>query len=117
MPVWPANLPSYVLENGYNEQLPKSLAETEMESGAPKSRRRFSTVFRRFQCAMVMNASQAETFEIFYLSTTASGGSAFDWVHPRTRAAMSMRFSNPPPSYQPFGGNYVRVSFALIEVP
>jgi len=116
MAVWPVTLPSYVLENGYNEQFPKNIVETEMESGAPKVRRRFTKVFRRFNCAMTMTAAQAATFETFYFTTCSSGAESFDWVHPRTRAAMTLRFSGSPPSFQPYGGNYVRVTFTLIEV-
>lgn len=116
MPVWPTNLPNYVLENGYNEQLPTNTVETEMETGPMKIRRRFTKVFRKFQVAMVMTADQADTFELFYLNTCASGAVAFDWVHPRTRLPLSFRFIKPAPAYQPYGGNYVRVSFAIVEV-
>lgn len=116
MPVWPTTLPDYVLENGYQEQFPKNTVETDMESGPIKIRRRFTKVFRKFQVAMVMTASQASTFEIFYYTTCGSGSVSFDWVHPRTRAAMTMRFTQPQPTFQPFGGNYVRVSFSLMEV-
>lgn len=116
MAVWPVTLPEYVLENGYNEQFPKDTVETEMETGAPKVRRRFTKVFRKFQCAMMMTAAQAATFEGFYYTTCNSGTDSFDWVHPRTRAAMTLRFTQPPPTFQPYGGNYVRVAFNLIEV-
>lgn len=116
MAVWPVTLPVYVLESGYNEQLPKNTVETEMEGGPPKSRRRFTKIFRKFQVAMIMTEEQAETFETFYLTTCSSGAEPFDWLHPRTRAAMSFRFVQPPPVFAPFGGNYVRVSFTLLEV-
>lgn len=116
MPVWPTQLPTYVLESGYSEALPRNTVESEMESGLPKVRRRFTKVFRKFQVTMILNVSQAAVFETFYLTTCASGAIAFDWVHPRTRAAMSMRFSGQPPSFSPFGGNYVRVQFSLLEV-
>lgn len=115
MAVWPTTLPQFVLESGYQEQLPKNAVETEMESGPPKVRRRFTQVFRKFSVSMIMDQAQAAVFEAFYLTTCASGSIAFEWVHPRTRAAMTLRFTGSPPSYAPFGGNYVRVSFALIE--
>jgi hypothetical protein len=114
--VWPASLPEYVLEGGYSEQLPRNTVETEMESGLPKVRRRFTKVFRKFQATMILDQSQAVVFEAFYFTTCASGTIPFEWVHPRTRAPMSLRFTQPPPSFTPFGGHYVRVSFALLEV-
>lgn len=116
MPVWPVTLPEYVLESGYNEQFPKNTVETEMESGPMKTRRRFTKIFRRFQVSMIMTPEQAATFEEFYFSTCGSGTIAFDWLHPRTRDPMSMRFTNPPPVYQPMNGFYVRVAFNLMEV-
>jgi hypothetical protein len=115
MSVWPATLPQYVLESGYQEQFPKNAVETEMESGPTKVRRRFTQVFRKFTVSMIMDEAQAAIFETFYFTTCASGTIAFDWVHPRTRAPMSLRFTGSPPSFSPFGGNYVRVSFTLIE--
>lgn len=116
MPVWPTQLPEYVLENGYNEQFPKNTVETEMDAGPPKARRRFTKIFRKFQVQMIMTDYQAAVFEGFYYTTCNSGTDSFDWVHPRTRDAMTLRFTQPPPSFQPYGGKYVRVSFSLIEV-
>lgn len=116
MAVWPVTLPEYVLESGYNEQLPKNTVETEMEAGPLKSRRRYTKVFRKFQVSMIMTGDQAATFETFYFDTCSSGAAPFDWLHPRTRAPMSFRFVQPPPVYSPFGGNYVRVAFTLLEV-
>jgi hypothetical protein len=116
MPSWPTTLPEYVLEGGYSEQLPKNTIETEMDAGPMKTRRRFTKVFRKFQVTMIMDPAQAGVFETFYLTTCGSGSVPFDWLHPRTRANMSFRFTQPPPQYQPFGGNYVRVAFSLMEV-
>ena len=116
MPTWPVTLPEYVLEGGYSEQLPRNTVETEMDSGPMKVRRRFTKVYRRFQVSMILTAEQAVTFEAFYLTSCGSGSIPFDWVHPRTRAPMSMRFVNPPPQFAPFNSAYVRVSFSLLEV-
>lgn len=116
MASWPVTLPNYVLESGYQEQLPKNVVETDMEGGPPKVRRRFTKTFRRFNVAQVMDYTQVATFEAFYNTTCASGSLPFDWVHPRTQSSMSFRFTGNPPSYQPFGGQYVRVSYSLIEV-
>lgn len=116
MASWPTGLPDYVLESGYGEQFPKNTVETEMESGPPKVRRRFTKVFRKFSVSMIMTAEQATVFEAFYYTTCNCGTISFDWVHPRTRANMTLRFTGAPPSYQPYSGIYVRVAFSLIEV-
>lgn len=116
MTTWPGTLPNFVLESGYQEAAPKNLVETEMEAGPSKARRRFTATFRRFSVSMNMDGPQADTFETFYKVTCASGALPFDWVHPRTQAPMSFRFTGPPPTFVPFGGQYVRISFMLLEV-
>lgn len=116
MTTWPVTLPNFVLENGYQEAFPKNTVETEMEAGPTKARRRYTATFRRFSVMMNMDYTQSDTFETFYKVACASGTLPFDWVHPRTQAPMSFRFTGPPPSYSPYGGQYVRVSFTLQEV-
>jgi len=115
MNVWPASLPQYVLENGYQEQLPPNTVETEMETGTVKIRRRYTKVFRKFGVSIQMTEAEAAIFEEFYLLTCASGTLPFSWAHPRTRAPMDFRFRRPPPVYQSIGGTYVRASFMIEE--
>jgi hypothetical protein len=112
-PVWPGTLPIYVLEGGYNEQSAPNTVESEMDAGPKKSRRRYTATFERFGLSIACTADQAETFRTFWKSTCASGTIPFDWVHPRTRAAMTFYFRNPPPQYVVFGGTNVRISFTL----
>lgn len=115
MPTWPTSLPQYVLEQGYNEQLPDQTVETQMDTGPVKVRRRFTVAPRRFGVVVVMDPDQIAVFEEFYGDTLAGGSLSFDWVHPRTRVSKTFRFRKPPPSINSLGngGLDMRVTFAL----
>lgn len=115
--IWPTTLPQFVLEGGYQEALEDQTAETQMDAGPAKIRRRFTTSTRRFQVVVQMTPEQGVIFEAFYLTTLAGGTTPFDWVHPRTRAAKTFRFRRPPPTIQVSGGGaIVRYSMNLESV-
>lgn len=116
MPAWPATLPQFVLESGYQEQLQDQVVETQMESGPVKVRRRFTKQVRTFQCQMLMTAAQHVIFESFWQTDCLGGSISFTWVHPRTRAAATFRFRTPAPQYQTVGGVNVIATFALEQL-
>ncbi len=110
---WPGTLPSYALEGGYQERFQDQTIESQMDTGPAKIRRRFTKAIRFFSITMLMTPSQVDTFETFWNTTLKGGSLPFDWLHPRTRAAMSFRFRKPAPSYTVIGGTNVQVSFTL----
>jgi hypothetical protein len=110
-PTWPATLPQFVLEGGYQESLQDQTIETQMEAGPAKIRRRFTKSLRRFQMSLMLTSAQAATFETFWQTTCKGGSIPFDWVHPRTRVATAMRFRNPAPQFTSFGGINVIAQF------
>lgn len=112
-PTWPASLPQYVQEGGYQETLQDQTVESNMETGPAKIRRRFTKSIRKFQISMLMTPAQATAFEAFWQDTVKGGSIPFDWVHPRTRAAATLRFRNPAPQFSTVGGTNVNVSFNL----
>lgn len=112
-PTWPATLPQYVQEGGYQETLQDQTVESQVEAGPAKIRRRFTKSLRRFSVSMLMTAAQATAFETFWQTTVRGGSLPFDWVHPRTRAATTFRFRNPAPSFSSVGGVNVMVQFTL----
>ena len=112
MAVWPVTLPQRVLASGYEEISPDLTIRTQMDSGAPKVRRRWSAAPRLFTCRMVFTSAQAETFDAFYYTTLVGGVDAFDWVHPRTEAAGSFKLVGPP-SYAAAGAGMFIATFQL----
>lgn len=117
MPSWPASLPQFVQEQGYDESLPDQTVESPMDSGPPKSRRRFTTAFRPLRVTIWCTAEQAEDFEEFYMDDCAAGSLSFTWVHPRTQQAATFRFRKPAPKPQPFGAGNVAYTFNLWQLP
>jgi hypothetical protein len=116
--VWPGSLPQYVLEAGYQETLEDQIIETQMDAGVAKIRRRFTGAYRRFTVTVQMDATQAATFEAFYLTTLKGGSLPFDWVHPRTQAAKTFRFRRPPPTVTPIGSvGAIRYTLNLESLP
>lgn len=103
MPDWPTTLPQYLLEDGFFESLQDQTLETQMDTGPAKIRRRSTTANRVIEAQIAMTEAQVAIFETFYLTTCAAGAIAFTWVHPRTRAAKSMRFRSPAPRYRKRG--------------
>ena len=97
---WPASLPQEPLAEGFTEQAPNTIIRSQMEAGPAKLRRRFTAGTRNFDCQLYLSADQAEALDAFYVSTLAGGALSFDWKHPRTQAAVTFRFVEPP-SYKP----------------
>jgi len=94
--VWPADLPQEVLFDGYDEQLPNVMLRTTMDAGPAKVRRRFTAAIRTISFNIEMTRAQVVLFETFFNDTLKGGSLAFDWVHPRTQAACTYRFTQPP---------------------
>lgn len=110
---WPASLPSYVLEQGYSEQIADQFIETQMEAGSPKRRRRYTRNNRVFTVSMAMDETTSQTFENFYDTTLAGGSLPFDWVHPRRRTTMTFQFRHPVPKLGEVTGSMRVWAFAL----
>jgi hypothetical protein len=89
-------------------------AETQMDAGPAKIRRRFTTNTTRYQLSVAMDQTQLATFETFYYTTLQGGSLSFDWVEPVTRVAQTFRFRKPVPSQRAImSGNVTLVSFNL----
>lgn len=113
MPAWPASLPSYVLEGGYQEKFQDQTVESKMDTGPAKIRRRFTKAIRFISCSMLCTPSQVTDFETFWQTDCKGGSISFTWVHPRTRAATTFRFRSPAPTYSVTGGTNVTINFTL----
>ncbi len=95
-PTWPASLPQKFSRNGYAEKRNVGTVRSKMDTGPDKVRRRFTAVPTTLAGSMKMTTAQTQTLDTFYQQTLAEGSLVFDWVHPRTGAAVSMRMLEPP---------------------
>lgn len=112
---WPTALPQYVLQQGFREQMPDTLLETQMEAGPAKSRRRYTTGYRQFGVALAMTATQRAIFDSFFVTTLKGGSLPFDWKDPVTQAAATFRFRKPAPSFGIRGETHI-VQFVLEKI-
>ena len=103
-PIWPAGLPQLVAVDGYGEQPPDTTLRTRMDAGPAKVRRRFTAGVRPLSVRLDLDATQVGVLDAFYVATLEGGALAFDWVHPRTQAAATLRFVRPP-AYRPLSSD------------
>ena len=95
MPSWPIELPQLPFA-GASAQDVDSVLRTEMDSGPPSRRNRFTTHMQTLQIPMVLNGTEKVAFDFFYRNTLSNGSLAFDWVDLVDDATVSMAFTAPP---------------------
>lgn len=114
--VWPSDLPQYVLQQGFSEQLGNAKIETQMEAGRPKTRRRYTAAPRQLSCVLACTAAQRASLITFYDTTLKSGSLPFDWVDPVTQTTKSFLFRGPPIKWGIRGEAHL-ASFVLETIP
>lgn len=116
MATWPSTLPQRATRDGFQESADGVVLRSTVDVGPAKLRPRYTAEVKVFACALVLDSTQVATLETFYETTTVFGTGPFDWVHPRTEAAASLRFRNRP-TYSALGAGRFRASFALELLP
>lgn len=79
---WPSSLPDKPRRQGYSYQPMSPVIRTQMESGPPKQRRRFSGKWRGSPITWLMDATQLGTFRTFWDSSLQGGALDFNWPDP-----------------------------------
>ena len=104
--IWPSNLPSSPLIQGYNETMKRMTISSQMDSGPALKRRRFTSAPRSITCTVFLSNGQDEVLREFYEDTTLGGTLRFTWKNPRTGAQVEMRFEGEePPAITPVNGS------------
>ena len=93
---WPTSLPTAVDRDGYDETFVDTTIRSEMDAGEPKMRRRFTAGIQQIAIRLRLTDAQVTTLETFFKTTSASGSLPFNWTHPRTGAAVVMKFRSAP---------------------
>lgn len=95
-PVWPASLPS-PRSDGSAKYAPlvDNVITTEVETGAPKRRRRFTSVPESFAATLMLTGAQCATLQAFVVTTLKDVG-VFDWKDFRSDAVASYVFAKRP---------------------
>ena len=116
MATWPPSIPQDFLVNGYRERPPKNTIRTQMDAGPDKVRRRATTKPRTISGVIELTRAQVETLDAFFRTDLEDGALRFDWVHPRTLAAVQFRFLEEP-EYSPVSGATWTASLNLEVLP
>jgi hypothetical protein len=104
------------LLDGFRETVPSAVIRTDMEQGPAKLRLRTTAAVRTMTLSYLMNKTQIVELETFYLATLQGGSLPFDFVHPRSNATVSCRFTKPP-EYVTSNGNFFKVAMELEVLP
>jgi hypothetical protein len=114
MPSWPTLPPPAI--NSFSEQSPDNTIRSSMDKGPDQVRRRTSANVRLISFSLKLTATQTETLDTFYQTSTAGGSLAFDYNHPRTGAAVQARFTQPP-TYSDIEGQIYNAEVSLEILP
>lgn len=115
MATWPATLPAPII-NSLKESPPDNTIRSQMDKGPAKVRRRTTANVRPLSFTLRLTPAQVATLDTFYNTTTFSGADEFDYTHPRTSAAVTARFVNPP-EYSELEGVLYNCSISLEIMP
>jgi hypothetical protein len=118
MASWPASLPQRLHQQGFQYQAPTGSIRTDMEFGKPFQRRRFTAAVEPFSGQMYLDKDQYSTLLAFWKNTLAMGSLEFDWVHPITEEAATVRFvADSPFSISVASGEVYTVKLNLEIIP
>lgn len=94
MPSWPASLPQTQFLN-MTEQRQDARVRTAMDAGPAKMRRRFTTAVRTVMTPIVLDGTQRQAFDSFWINDTQEGTLKFSWSDPATDSTVNFRFVSP----------------------
>lgn len=98
MVAWPSSLPAPALDT-LREKPPQNRIRTSMDKGPKKSRRRTTANVRPLAFTLKLTDAQLETLDTFFVTTTNSGVTEFDYTHPRTGDSVTAQFGDDPLEY------------------
>jgi len=108
MAVWPVGLEQRQF-SGIIDKAQDGVQRSAMDTGAPKTRPRFTAVKRNVNIPIVLNFADKATFNTFYNITLSIGATSFDWTDPDDdTTTVSFRFRNPV-SWLKVGGEFTGI--------
>ena len=95
-PAYPASLPQNPLVEGFNDTRQKAALRSDMDTGAPKRRKRFTAAIRPLKFPTILNGTQRVTFDTFYKTTLGEGSLSFTIPDPVDGNTITVFFVAPP---------------------
>ena len=112
--IWPAGLPQKFDKEDFNEKLGDNVITTNMDSGPPKKRRRFTAAIDDISGKMFMTREQANTLETFYRVTCADGTVNVEMNHPRKGTPAVLQWAAAPGLTPELDGINVSLAFKVM---
>lgn len=108
---WPSQLEDKLDQDSFSFEFANNTISSENDSG-PSKKRRVSTASPDIQsCSILLHRDEFTHLETFYKYTTGGGTLRFNFTHPFKDTAIEARFRGPP-SVEPIGGLYYRVTMS-----
>jgi len=118
MATWPSDLPQEVHQDGFNIEAQNGAIRTEMDTGKPFQRQRFTAAVEPFSARIWLTQAQYSIFDTFYRETLGHGALEFDWKHPITGDPATVRFdASSPPRLTALSGDQYQVQMNLEVIP
>lgn len=86
---WPQELGDQLV--GVSTRRQDVRIRTQMDTGPPKVRRRFTAAITRISVPLTLRGSQKQVFDDFYINDLVDGVTTFDWQDPTTDQTVSFR--------------------------
>lgn len=116
-PTWPASLPIPSDEGASYAPMMENVITSQVETGAPKRRRRFTAMPQTFTCSLVLTGPQCATLDAF-VTTTLQDVLPFDWKDFRSGAAATYVFNKRPTyTFVAPGAGLWRATIELMKKP
>jgi hypothetical protein len=115
MSVFPTTLPPPALST-LKESPPANTKRTNMDKGPEKVRRITSANTRPLNFQLRLTPAEVAILDEFFVDTTYSGSTTFDYTHPRTQEVVTARFTSEP-SYSEQEGTIYNVDISLEIMP
>lgn len=117
---WPTDpdgtFPPLPLTGPYSETPPVTSVRTEMDAGAAKVRNRYTDGPRPFTATYSLTKAMVAVLDTFYVTNTEGGTLTIEITHPRTEAAVVVRFLGPP-TYTYISGDIWHAACSFEELP
>lgn len=120
---WPSSVPECFEKNSYNYRPQNALIRTDMDTGPPKVRRRFTAITKDHSGTIIMDTTEKESFETWFYTTAGFGSEEFTITNPQDDAdTITCRFKsgNGEPLYnikQNGGTLDWEIQFTMEELP
>lgn len=111
---WPAALPDCA--QTWTERDRPSTIRTDMDTGPPKVRRRFTAVMREATVGMIIASDQYEALRDFYEIECGEGTVFHTFRHPWSNVVTRFRFVQPP-EFSNEGALAINVSMVWEQLP